>query len=40
MYNTGMEKQQFHQHKTPNLPNNLDINKIVISKSVSFSKRF
>ena len=40
MDNTGMEKQQFHHHKSPNLPNNLDINKIVLSKNVSFSKRF
>ena len=34
-----MEKQKFHQHKRPILINNIDINKIVVSNKVSFSKK-
>ena len=32
-------KTQFHQHKSPNLRNNIDINKIVVSNKVSFGKK-
>ena len=34
-----IEKQKFHQHKSPILINNLNINKILVSKKVSFGKK-
>ena len=33
---TEIEKHEFHQHKTPILINNIDINKTVASNKVSF----
>ena len=33
---TEIEKHKFHQHKSPILRNNIDINKIVVSNKVSF----
>ena len=35
---TETKKHKFHQHKSLILINNVDINKIVISNKVSFSK--
>ena len=34
-----IEKQKFHQHKRPISIKNIDINKIVVSNKVSFSKK-
>ena len=34
-----MQKQKFHQHKGPISIKNVDINKIVVSNKVSFSKK-
>ena len=34
-----IKKQKFHQHKAPNSIKNIDINKIVVSKNVSFGKK-
>ena len=34
-----IEKLKFHQHKSPILINNIDINKILVSNKVSFGKR-
>ena len=34
-----LEKQKFYQHKRPTLIKNIDINKIVVSNKVSFSKK-
>ena len=34
-----IEKQTFHQHKTPILIENIDINKIAVSNKVSFGKK-
>ena len=36
---TEIEKHEFHQHKSPILRNNIDINKIVVSNKVSFGKK-
>ena len=36
---TEIEKYKFHQHKSPILINNLNINKIVISNKASFGKK-
>ena len=33
---TEIEKQKFHQHKSPILITNIDINKIVVSNNVVF----
>ena len=35
---TKIEKQSFHQHKSPILIENIDINKITESNKVSFAK--
>ena len=37
--NTEIEKYKFHQHKGPISINSIDINKIVVSKNVSFGKK-
>ena len=37
--NTETEKYKFHQHKGPISINSIDINKIVVSKNVSFGKK-
>ena len=37
--NIEMEKQIFHQHKRPISIKDININKIVISNKVSFSKK-
>ena len=34
-----MKKQKFHQHKRPTSIKNVDINKILVSSKVSFSKK-
>ena len=34
-----IKKQKFHQHKRPIPIKNIDINKIVVSNKVSFSKK-
>ena len=34
-----IEKQKFHQHKSPILIGNIDINKKVLSNKVSFGKK-
>ena len=34
-----IKKQKFHQHKRPISIRNIDINKIVVSNKVSFSKK-
>ena len=34
--NTKIEECEFHQHKSPILINDIDINKIVVSKYASF----
>ena len=34
-----IKKQKFHQHKRPTSIKNIDINKILVSSKVSFSKR-
>ena len=34
-----IEKQKFHQYKRPFSIKNIDINKIVVSNKVSFSKK-
>ena len=34
-----IKKQKFHQHKRPISIKNIDINKIVVSNKVSFSKK-
>ena len=34
-----IEKQKFHQHKSPISINNININKIVVSNEVSSSKK-
>ena len=36
---TKIEKFKFHQHKSPFLIDNIDINKIVVSTKVSFGKK-
>ena len=36
---TEIEKYKFHQHKSPILINNIDINKIVVSNKVPFGKQ-
>ena len=36
---TEIEKYNFHQHKSPILINNIDINNIVVSNRVSFGKK-
>ena len=35
---TWIKKQNFHQHKSPILVENIDINKIGVSNKVSFGK--
>ena len=35
----GIQKQKFHQHKEPISIKYIDINKIVVSNNVSFSKK-
>ena len=37
---TQIEKHKFHQHKSPILINNIDINKIVESNKVSFGFKY
>ena len=34
-----IQKQKFHQHKRPIAIKNIDMNKIVISNKISFSKK-
>ena len=34
-----IRKENFHQHKSPILINNIDINKILVSNKISFSKK-
>ena len=34
-----IKKQKFHQHKRPTSIKNIDINKILVSSKVSFSKK-
>ena len=34
-----IKKQQFHQHKRPISIKNVDVNKIVVSYNVAFSKK-
>ena len=36
--NTKIAKYKFHQHKSPILINNVDINKILVSNKGSFDK--
>ena len=36
---TSIKKYEFHQHKSPITINDTDINKIVISKKLPFSKQ-
>ena len=36
---TEVEKYKFHQHKSPFLIDNIDINKILVSNKVSFGKK-
>ena len=36
---TGTQKQQFHQHKNPILIYDVEINKILVSKKVSFGRK-
>ena len=36
---TETEKFKFHQHKSTNLIDNIDVNKIVIPNKFSFSKK-
>ena len=36
---TEIKKYKFHQHTSPILINNIDINKIVVSNKVPFNKR-
>ena len=36
---TEIENHKFHQHKSSILINNIDINKVVVSKKISFSKK-
>ena len=37
--NTEVEKHKFHQNRSPITINNVDIDKIVVSNKVSFSKK-
>ena len=36
---TEIVKHKFHQHKTPILKNNIDVNKIVVSNKIYFGKK-
>ena len=36
---TDIEKQNFHQHKSPILIDNIDVNKIVACSKVPFGKK-
>ena len=36
---TDIQKYKFHQHKSPILINNIDVNKIVVFNKVSFDKK-
>ena len=36
---TETERYKFHQHKSPTLINNIDINKVAVSNKISFGKQ-